>query len=162
VSRVGADARRPIEYRRTGTLQVARTALEAQQLERQSRALADAGVTATLIDDREVRRLEPALTGDVRAGLLVPQHGYVRVAALMEALVAAAARRGAVLSAGGVRRIARVHDRIAVDTGDETLTAEAVVVAAAVFTIRSRRFASLAHDSIRRAAHQTRASYNPR
>jgi glycine oxidase len=130
ISRVAADAGQSIEYRRTGTLEVARTASGAQQLERQVRALADAGFAATALGGDEARRLEPALAGDIRAALLVPQQGYVRVTALMEALVQAAARRGALLSVASVERIGRVNGGVAVEAAHHTLTADAVVLAA--------------------------------
>ena len=129
VARVAADARRPIEYRRTGTLQVARTAAAAGQLERQARALAASGVSATYVSGAEARALEPALA-DVRAGLLVPQHGYVRVASLVDALAHAAAARGVRLQVAQVRRITRANDRVSVETAEETMAGDAVVLAA--------------------------------
>ncbi|MBI3046749.1 MAG: glycine oxidase ThiO [Acidobacteria bacterium] len=130
VSRVAADAQRSIEYRRTGTLQVARTDEEARALERHGRALAESGATATLLDGREVRRYEPALATNVRAALLIPPHGYVRVGALMDALVDAAVSRGVQLSVARAQRIARVNGRVAVETAEGTLAADAVVLAA--------------------------------
>lgn len=130
VARVAADARREIEYRRTGTLQVAYTDHEASQLAARQRALAGAGVAAALLGADEVRRDEPALAADVRAALVVPQHGYVRVGAFVEALVEAAASRGVRFRETRVERIGRVGDRAAVDTADGTTTADAVVLAA--------------------------------
>ncbi|OFW00588.1 MAG: glycine oxidase ThiO [Acidobacteria bacterium RIFCSPLOWO2_02_FULL_68_18] len=130
IGRVSADARRSIEYRRTGTLQVARTDEEARALERHGRALADSGVTATMLDQGELSRSEPALTTEARAALLIPPHGYVRVAALMEALVGAGVNRGVQLVVARARRIAHLNGRAAVETAEATLDADAVVLAA--------------------------------
>lgn len=130
VSRVAADARLPIEYRRTGTLQVALNAAEAQQLEEESRVLTEAGVSSTHLGRDEARRLEPALSSDIRAALLLPQHGYVGVATLMTALAQAAANKGVSLSVAHVRAINHSGDLARVETADEVITADAVVVAA--------------------------------
>lgn len=130
VSRVGRDARLPIEYRRTGTLQVALTAAEAQQLDDESRRLTASGISATRLDVDEARRLEPALSSRIRAALLLPQHGYVGVATLMTALAQAAANRSVSLSVARVRAINHSGGVARVETADEVITADAVVVAA--------------------------------
>ena len=130
VGRVASDAGCPIEYRRTGTLQVARGDADMGQLERGSRALASAGASHTLLDGREARRLEPALADDICAALLVPQHGYVGVATFMAALVAAASARGAQLSVARVREINYAGSSVRVETSDGRLQTDAVVIAA--------------------------------
>lgn len=130
IARVAADAQRSIEYRRTGTLQVARNDHESGQLEQQARALTNAGVSHSLLDGLEARRLEPALADDIRAGLLVPQHGYVGVATFMEALVQAAAARGVSSSVAHVRAIRESNGRVTVATAQERVTTDAVVLAA--------------------------------
>lgn len=130
IARVGSDARQAIEYRRSGTLQVARNDVEAQQLEREGQALAETGAAHTYVDGRHARSLEPALAGGVRAALLVPQHGYVGVATLMSALVQAAARHGTTLSAASVHEIGHGKGSVRVETSEGTIDADAVVVAA--------------------------------
>jgi glycine oxidase len=130
VRRVAADARRPIEYRRTGTLQVVRTDEEAERLPRQQLTLAGLGTRADVLDGADARRLEPALAGDVRAALLVPAQGYVRAVALTDALVTAATARGARVSVARVERIDATSGGVAVETTDETVTGDAVVLAA--------------------------------
>ena len=111
IARVAADAQRPIEYRRSGTLQVARRTSEA-------RGAASAAAPALAQQARLTRfwtamapgSLEPALAAGMRAGLLVPQHGYVGVATLMSALVEASrAPRRDVSDAGVVKRIERAR-----------------------------------------------------
>ena len=129
ISRVAADAKVPIEYRRSGTLQVARTDDEARQLEDAARALSQRGAAHTHMDGNDTRRLEPLLTGSVRAGLLVHSQGYVGVATLMAALEEAARLRGARLDVSPVDRIESA-DGVRVRSGNERIDSDAVVVAA--------------------------------
>ena len=128
--RVAGDTDRPIEYRRTGTLQVARDEDEVRQLEQLTGGLRGTGVSHSFLDAREARQLEPGLGEGIRAGLLVPQHGYVRAATLVTALVDAGTRRGVTISRGDVRAISTTPGPLAVTTADETIAAEAVVIAA--------------------------------
>jgi glycine oxidase len=130
IARVAADAQCLIEYRRCGTLQVARSDSEARQLEHAARILARSGASHTCLDGDAVRRLEPSLAGDVGAGLLVPRHGYVGVATLMSALVEAARRHGAILCTARVKGIDLRDGSVRVDTSEEVFASDAVVVAA--------------------------------
>jgi glycine oxidase len=130
ISRVAADSQRRIEYRRSGTLQVAFTNDEERQLEIEGRALTDAGVPHTYLDGRDVRRLEPSLAEDIRAGLVIPEHGYVGVATLVSALAEASGKGGAILSAAQVRGVACAAGSVRVETFEETLTSDVVVLAA--------------------------------
>jgi glycine oxidase len=129
IGRVAADAQTAIEYRRSGTLQVARTDAEARELDDLARALAERGAPCTRVDGSGARRLEPALADDIRAGLLVPAHGYVGVATLMAALAAASRRRGARLDLSPVDRIESAGG-VRVHAGHERIESDAVVVAA--------------------------------
>jgi glycine oxidase len=128
IGRVAADAQTAIEYRRSGTLQVARTGAEARELEAAARALAERGAPHTLMGS-DARQLEPSLTDDILAGLLVPIHGYVGVTTLMAALATAARRRGAALDLSPVKRI-ESSDRVRVLAGNERIESDAVIVAA--------------------------------
>jgi len=130
IARVAADAQRPVEYRRSGTLQVARSDSEALQLEQDARVLSESGASHTYLDGDATRRLEPSLAEGVRAGLLVPQHGYVGVATLMSALAEAARRHGASLSTARVNGIDLRGRSVSVATSEETFASDAVVVAA--------------------------------
>jgi glycine oxidase len=118
IARVTADAGGEVDYRRTGTLQVARTAAEGERLAALAARLAAAGTEHSLVDAAGARRLEPGV-GDVTAALLVPQHGYVAVPSLVAALAAALARRGVDVT------VERIDDVAA-----EASRADAVVVAA--------------------------------
>jgi glycine oxidase len=130
IARVAAGAQRRIEYRRSGTLQVARTDDEERQLESECRVLADAGAAHTSLDGVAVRRLEPLLADDIRAGVLIPEHGYVGVATLVSALAEAAGRAGAMLSTAHVRNVSSVAASVRVETSEDTLTSDVVVLAA--------------------------------
>ena len=133
IARVAADARRPVEYRRQGTLQVARTDGEARQLEQASRILASSGVPHTSLDGDAARRLpggEPSLAESVLAGLLIAQHGYVGVATLMSALTEAARRHGTTCSTARVDGIDLRNGAVGVETSEGTFVTDAVVVAA--------------------------------
>ena len=130
IARVSAAAQRRIEYRRSGTLQVARTDSESRRLENEGRALADAGVPHSYLDGNAVASLEPALAADVRSGLLIPEHGYVGVATLVSALTEAAEKAGATLSAATVRGVSTAGTSVRVETSEESLTTDVVVIAA--------------------------------
>jgi len=130
IARVAADAQRGIEYRRTGTLQVARDDAEARQLEIQGHALTAMGAACSYLEGDAVRRLEPSLAEHFCAGLLTPEHGYVGVATLMSALTEAAATVGAKLTTGDVRSVAAVSRSVRIETSDEAIVSDAVVLAA--------------------------------
>ena len=135
IARVSSDAGRPVEYRRLGTLQVARTGDEARQLKDAAAALTSSGVSHAWLDGQEARALEPALCDETSGALRVPDQGYVGVASLMSALEAALARQGTTLSTARVTSIVRRGERVEVETGDDpavghTLSADAVIVAA--------------------------------
>ena len=115
-----------IEYRRSGTLQVARTDDESRQLEKERRALVDAGVPHSYLDGSALKSLEPALAEDVCSGLLIPEHGYVGVATLVSALTEAAGRAGATLSAAKVLGVSTAAGSVRVETSEGTLTSNVV------------------------------------
>lgn len=129
VGRVSADAQRSIEYRRTGTLQVAFTDDEARVLDETARALRQRGAAHACLDGDGVRRLEPLLAGNIRTGLLVDGNGYVGATSLMSALEDACRRRGVQLLASAVDRI-EAGDPVRVRTAKQRFDADAVVVAA--------------------------------
>jgi glycine oxidase len=130
LARLAADSRQPVEYRRTGTLQVACSGEEGDELASHARHLTQRGVTAGLLDALEVRRLEPALAATIQCGLLIPEHGYVAVPTLMAALTEAARTRGATVTIGRVTRIRSDGASPSVDTADGSITCDAVVLAA--------------------------------
>lgn len=129
VRRVTAESRQAVEYARTGTLQVARDAIELAELVVAARDLAAAGVAHEVLDAHGVRQLEGGLA-DVSGGLLIPEHGFVAPQALTKALAHAAQRLGATLLDTRVTSVTASPHGVEVATPAEILTADAVVIAA--------------------------------
>jgi glycine oxidase len=130
VSRVTSDAAQPVEYRRTGTLQVACDDAEARALSQAAGRLAHFGIEHCLLTGGEARQLEPALATEVAGGLLVAQHGYVAVGAFTFALERAALRRGATFHIDPVVRIESSSNGVRVIASSSAQPADAVVIAA--------------------------------
>ena len=133
VGRAAADSGLDVLYERTGTLEVVTDKVSLRRLERTGRALTAVGVECRLLSARQARAAEPALGGPVTGGLLIPSHGFVGVATLMEALRAAGAARHGVsfLTGRRVRHVQAGSDgTMVVETAAGTLTGDAVVLAA--------------------------------
>ena len=127
IARVREDSGEAVEYRRTGTLEVALTDEEAAALRAQAARHAASGLEHRYLDGREARDLEPALSASVAGALLVPAHGYVGVQGLTRALAAAAVGRGATFErVPAIRRVAQDGAHVLVDDSH----ADAVVIAA--------------------------------
>lgn len=137
VSRVSREARLPIEYERSGTLQVSLDAAEAEGLCALARTFADAGIGHTLMGAVEARRFEPALPEGTSSALFVPHHGYVAVGQLTRALAEAATNLGATLTIASVRTIEGGPTPVVI-TDQQTWEprADAVVVATGSWTDR--------------------------
>jgi glycine oxidase len=128
---VSHDSRRPIEYRRTGTLEVGINEKEAARLKTLSAQHVSGGVEHRYLEPNEIRELEPELSERIAGALYVPLHGYVGVESLTSALAAASEARGATIDRGCVvERIAQTAAAVQVDTKSGWLEADAVVVAA--------------------------------
>ena len=138
VRRLEHDARRTIEYRRSGTLQVALNEPETSALSASARALASMGVQCTLVDGEAARRLAPALPDRGMAGLVVPAHGYVGAMPLMDALADATRARGVQMSVSAVAGIEGGTTTARVTTGHETIESDGVVVATGSWPVPSR------------------------
>ena len=119
----------PVTYCRSGTLDVA---LQPETLRRFEAIAAALGPgAAELLDARAVRAEEPHLSSDVVGGLLIPSHGFVVVAELVQALIAAAQKNGArLVESGRVRRIRRAGRKLSVETDGTAIAAAGVVLAA--------------------------------
>ncbi len=130
VARVTADAARPIEYERSGILEVALTGTEAAALQAAAGGLAARGVPHDLLEGTDAARLEPGLPPAVTAALHVHGQGYVAAGALTNALAEAASRRGVQFTAANVERIDGGGAPAVVLTGGEALAADAIVIAA--------------------------------
>ncbi len=131
VAGVEQDAGATVEYGRRGTLELATTAASAERLTMLGSTLERAGVAAQWMDGGEAVRLEPAIAAPLGA-LFIGVHGYVRVAQLTAALIAAARDRGAALLEH--RKVERVEPQpdggVSLTIGGESHRAATVVVAA--------------------------------
>jgi glycine oxidase len=133
IRRVTTDSGHAIEYERTGTLQVARTAAEAADLCTAARALAAAGVDHTLFDAPQTRQVEPELATDVIGSLHVRDHAYVAATALTHGLVAAAAKHDAEIITAQVAAIeGGAAPRVLTSSG--AFDADAVIIAAGTWS----------------------------
>lgn len=88
----------PIEFRRCGTMQVA-DAEEVAQMVRAPDIVAHPSDQRWLTTE-EARTLEPALRSEIGGAVLTTRHGYVRVAALTDALAWTTLRYGAQIETG--------------------------------------------------------------
>ena len=91
---LGRDAGLPAGLRSEGTVVVAASAGDHDELDELARYLAKLDREVESLTARELRRLEPAIGPDVRGGLLVPGELAVDNRALLGALRAAAERAG--------------------------------------------------------------------
>jgi glycine oxidase len=130
IPRVAAESGIAVEYKRTGTIDVAVSDPEMRSLEAAASVLARRGVKATLLDAAGVRAEEPQIGGDAVGGLLIDAHGFVAAGDLTRALVAAARAHGAqLLEQSRVERIAAQAGEVVVETSRGSLRGHAVVFA---------------------------------
>jgi glycine oxidase len=117
IRRVERDSGETIEYDRSGTLQVALTDSQTADLSTLARSLESAGVPHDVLDGSDARKLESGLSDRTTMALLVPAHGFVGPAPLVDALVKAAIARG----------VSMVQTRV---TSLDEIHADAIVIAA--------------------------------
>ena len=137
IADVRADSDKPVPYERTGSLEVSTPEDASDRLSTVAKDLAAAHVPCTLLDAAATHDAEPLVASDVSGGLLIPEHGYLVARDFTEALVAAAARRGATTAPPTqVRRLAAAGRDLRVETDDSTVAARHVVLAAGCWSGR--------------------------
>ncbi len=131
VQEVADDSGIAVEYRRCGTLEVATDQASADRLKEVVVSCPDPGVMRWL-DASDLKVQEPGLSDSIRGAISIPQHGYVAVAALTEALAWAALRHGTQIEASHrVTGVRAEGARFVVETEDgATWSADQIVVAA--------------------------------
>lgn len=135
VAAVSDETGTPIQYRRTGTLDVALDEQDLRALNQTAAFLQRLRVPARLLDPAATRSEEPLVDDAVVGALLVEAHGFVAAADLTRALAAAAKRRGAKLvESSRVRRIATRNKQAVVHTDTNSVTCSTVVLAAGSWT----------------------------
>ena len=125
-----------VEYRRCGTMEIARDDAEADRLETSLKSDHMSAAQAEWLDRSQARALEGTLPESVVGALLVKAHAYVAATQLTEALTWAALRHGTEVEAGRV--VTSVADRsrdVLVTASDgERWSADAVVIATGSWT----------------------------
>jgi len=134
---VQGDSGADIDYRRCGSLEVARTVREQERLEAFARRMGRPGIE--WLDAAETRRLEPTLSSDTRGSLRIDRHGYVSASQLTRALARAAVASGTeihTLSAVSVHPTHAGADIIDAAGGQHAFDAVVVAAGAWASTIR--------------------------
>ena len=134
IERTVGAANRPHWYARTGSLEVAVTEAERDDLRVRAADHATRGIDSSFLAGADVRRAEPEITADAIAALLVSSHGHVGARDLTAALWASCERQGAQLEIAPVRRIAGSRGGVTVTTDSASFSAAHVVVAAGGWT----------------------------
>jgi glycine oxidase len=129
-------AQRELPYRRCGGLYVALDRDEATELRRLHELHRRLGLGAELLRPSRARELEPGLTSSLTAAVHAPGEAEVDPRALLEALAAGAAGRGARSFAGRVCSLAEAGDSGTLVTLEDgrSLAAGRVVVAAGAWS----------------------------
>ena len=130
IERVRRESGVDVEYRRTGSLEVALDQAEAEHLQAVAKALAAKNIRAELIGAASALSREPTLAPATVAALFVPEHGYVAAPMLTQALAAAAKAHGATFQTRTrVERVGRDRNGggLRVDTSVGAVAADAVI-----------------------------------
>jgi glycine oxidase len=134
VADVALRSGRPVEYARTGTLDVALDDNHADRLRASLGTLDRRAVAARWIDPSSLHAFEPAVTPSAVGGLFIESHGFVGVASLMQALVQAARLGGAVfeqpVEAIRIDHVNARADGVEIRSASRSDRADFVVVAA--------------------------------
>ncbi len=131
VARAVEDSGSTVQYVRRGTLELALDERQAQVLARAAETYRKMGADADCLDRMAVLDQEPQLSEQVHAALSVPQHGFVGASDLTNALRRAAGAHGVTfMTATAVTSIAKNGTGIQVETPNEMLSSDAVVLAA--------------------------------
>lgn len=125
-----ADQGSRIPYARAGSIDVACDQAGAAALDVAASELTRDQVGCQTLDQAALRTLEPAVSAEAVAGLVIPTHGAVDVPALVAALWRSAAARGARLERASARRISRGDSAVRVETSEGIRNASRVVLAA--------------------------------
>ena len=125
-----------IELDATGTLYLAFTEQDEEEIEQRYEWQGGAGLSVVKLSATEARRLEPSIAGNVRAALRFPDDIQVDNRRLLTALVAANNKPGVQLVTGTkVESVSIAHDRVAgVETSRGFVSTSRVVLAAGAWT----------------------------
>jgi glycine oxidase len=139
IARVRERSGRPVEYERTGTVEVAMTEADAIRLRALHASLVARGVACGWLEPDHVAAFDPSITTTTLGALRIPTHGFVNVPQLVAALVQSAAFRGATVEVP--REVIRVEPskpKVGVVIDGQTRDCDAVVIAAGSWSGRVR------------------------
>jgi glycine oxidase len=130
---------RPVDFARSGTLEIAHDEADASRLGAAKAWLDAIGVPADWLPPVELRRFEPAVTPASAGALFNPAHAWIGVRSLVTALVESAKRSGASFETPveAVEIVPRA-DGVEVRAGERRYSADAVVLAAGTWAGRVR------------------------
>jgi len=141
-SALPAESGEDIEVRQTGGLMIAEDARQVELLEQKTDIERSWGLDVRVIDRAEIDRIAPYLSGSVIAAAHCPAEGKADARTAAPALARAALRQGAeIRTRCEVTRLERTAGkwRVTLQAGPgaaEIVTADAVVIAAGVWTTR--------------------------
>ncbi len=128
---------KPVDYTRTGTLQIFTGASAEAERNAMLAEHRELGLASEAISLADAHRMEPALNPDVRAVLHLPEEESVDPRLLMDSLLAAAANRRVKIRPGfSVASLIEEHDRCAgiLAASGEKVHAKHVIIAAGCFS----------------------------
>lgn len=139
VTSAAERAGRPIEYARTGTLEIAEDDARAAHLRQAHDWLTAEGVASEWLAPTDVTRWEPSVTRSAVGALYIGRHGFVGVSDLVRALLQCARFSGAVLTAPvEVASLEPSGAAVRVRAGEREWLADVAVIAAGSWTNRVR------------------------
>ena len=131
VARVVEDSGAPVQYVRSGTLEVALSTAVLNRLQATAQAFRAHGAACDLLDAAGVRRVEKQLSPRIVGGLLVHSHGFVGAVDLANALQRAAGAHGVrFISSTAAARVTRRSGGLRVELAGDSLACDRVVLAA--------------------------------
>jgi glycine oxidase len=126
-----------VGLRALGTLEIALDDDHAKVLAARAEKILRHGLPVEVLDDADVRRLEPAASPEARGALFFPDEASVDPRLLGRAAYVAAARAGATFVTGQVRRIVSAGGRaVGVDHDAGRIEAARIVLAAGAWSMR--------------------------
>jgi len=139
VADIAARSRQPIEFAKTGTLDVALDGDDEVRLRRSRDWLERSGVRQDWIDAAALREFDGAVTSSAAGGLFIPDHAFVGVNALVRALTFSARFAGARFEwPVSVDRIDVRDGGVEITAGERRYEADTVVIAAGSWSGRVR------------------------
>ena len=129
----------PIEYARSGTLEISFDDDQSLRLQSTTDWLETIGIAADWLEAEDIAGIEPSVSPHARGGILVRSHGYVGVTSLLRALIQSARLSGATFESPiEAVEISASPGDLVVRANGRPYDADAVIVAAGSWSSRIR------------------------